>query len=670
MSAHERAARHLTRWVCLALLLAPSSSSADWEPVMLASGQRVRLKPLFDTPLRDTSVCKGADGAWYLTGTVAGPDGSFQDNDGIRLWRSDDLSTWEGLGQVWSIERDATKPQSAWQRERRVNPDDPEGGLVRGITSPEVHCFEGSCWLTYSMNAQGTGLLKSSSGRPEGPYEDLGCITEQGSDASIFLDDDGTAYWLVGQGWIAPMNADRTALAEHPRLLRVAPFPAQERGAHAMESPHAPRYAGMAGAHLFKANCRYWLTAADVRDRIGVGCYDTFVAGADDVMGPYSSPNQMIAHGGQTTVFPGPDGTLYATFSGRDSRAVFRDRPAVVPLVFDNSVLYGRAAPDPFPRKSFDIVTEFGPWDRVQKVAPFHIRDLQFSMAPDGYAYLTGSGTDEAYAGRIMVFRSKDMRDCEPVDVQFDFMSIPSVTEEDYRLRFEGPRAHEGLQAKYMDSEIYCVADTFHIFTSLYGMGGKKKLDGSPPWNGVMWLRSTTGRAEGPYEYVDRARSQCSAFTDDDGSTYIFYNGRLETWDPRGSTIQGSQVTLQTTAGTGFTKGDVATNLTKIHGKYVIFGTGWCGGTYGENYRIDGTYDWVYWQSDTLEGPYEMPRRAYAMPHCGHSCPPIQGPDGRWYGLFFGNDSTGPWWNYPGVLVFDVRLEEGQICVELKDELP
>jgi hypothetical protein len=115
----------------------------------------------------------------------------------------------------------------------------------------------------------------------------------------------------------------------------------------------------------------------------------------------------------------------------------------------------------------------------------------------------------------------------------------------------------------------------------------------------------------------------------------------------------------------------VATNLAKIHGKYIVFGTGWCGGNYGENYRVDGTYDWVYWQSDTLEGPYEMPRRAYAMPHCGHSCQIQQGPDGRWFGLFFGNESTGPWSCYPGVLVFDVRLDaDDTVRIEIKDELP
>lgn len=676
-------------WVGVLGTLIPTAASRGWEPRCLSAEVRTRLCPLFDTPIRDTSVCRGRDGAWYLTGTVATGEGDFQNNDGIRLWRSTDLKTWTPLGQVWSIEKHATGPKSAWQRQRRVNPDDPTGPLVRGITSPEIHCFEGTYWITYSMNAQGTGLLRSGTGKPEGPYVDLGRMTAQGTDASIFLDEaaeggKAVAYWLVGQGWVARMTPDHTGLAEHPRLLRCAPWPALKHGRHLMSSTHAPRYAGLAGAHMVRANGRYWLITAAVRDRLGVGCYDTFVCGADRIDGPYGPPRLMIPHGGQTTVFPGPDrskgpgqgSTLYATFCSRDSRAVFRDRPAVLPLIFDSEVLYGRSPAKPFLRKPFDLVTEFGPWDRLRKVAPVHIRDLQFSFAPDGFAYLTGSGTDNAYAGRIIVLRSWDMKTWEPVDVKFDFLSIPGVTEEDRRLRFDGPRAAEGLQAKYMDSEIYHLAGTFHIFTSLYGMRGTKKADGSAPWNGVMWLRSKTGKPEGPYEYVDRARSQSSVFVDHDADgkakqTYLFYNGTLETFGPRGRKLQGKRIRLTTTAGTNFAKGDVATNLAEIHGKYVVFATGWCGGTYGENYRVNGTYDWVYWQSDTLEGPYDMPRRAYAMPHAGHSCVPQRGPDGRWYGLLFGNDSTGPWWNYPGVIVYDVRLDaDDMIRIELKGELP
>ena len=654
-----------TTLLLTALTVASICSTAR---AQFADGPRVRLAPLFETPLRDTSVCRGG-GAWFLTGTSPrdpsdrSDRSDFQNNDGVFLWRSADGAKWEPIGQVWSI----AKQGSAWQKEYRVNPDDPEGPLVRGMTSPEIHYARDTYWITYSMNAQGTGLLKSKTGKPEGPYEDLGRFTAQGTDASLFVDEGDSAYWLVGQGWLAKLKPDWTGLAEEPRLLRCAPFPSNPVGAQTMASTHAPRCLGMAGAHLFKANGKYWLTAAAVRDRIGVGCWDTFVAGSDALEGPYSEPQLMIPHGGPTTVFQGLDNAWMATFSGRDRRAVFRDRPAIVPLVFDAAVLYGRSTCGAFPRKRFDVVTEFGPWDKVQKVQPYHIRDLQFSFAPDGYAYLTGSGCDPAFNNRIMLYRSKDMRNWEIVDVQFDYLKqVPGATPEDFEIRFGEKRNKKGLQQYYMDSEVYYLAGTFHLFTTLYGT----KSGGREPAGGAMWLRSTTGQPEGPYEYVTRARSQSSVFVDGD-KTYLFANGGLSPFDPKGHSLEGPGVRLQTTMGTGFTKGDVATNLLKIHGKYVVFGTGWCGGTYGENYRVDGTYDWVYWQSDTLEGPYDMPRRAYAMPHGGHSCPPLQGPDGRWYGLFFGNESTGPWPNYPGVLVFDVRLDpDDTIRIELKDELP
>jgi len=645
--------------------------AGSWQPAELdISTTRVRLRPLFDAPIRDTSICRGGDGCWYLTGNCdADGDGDFQNNEGIWVWRSDDFVNWRKLGQVWNVSGDATAPQSAWQREHRVNPDNPRGPLVRGIVSPRIHYLKGTYWLTYSMNHQGTGLLRSATARPEGPYRDLGRITQQGTDASLFEDEDGSVYWVVGQGFIARMKPDMTGLAEAPRLLRPAFFPSAPHAGHTIRSTQAPRYLGQSGAFVFKAEGRYWLAAAAVRDRLGVGCYDTFVAASNSVYGPYDEPKLMIPHGGQTTVFPGPHGRLYGTFAGRDSRAVFRDRPAAVPLIFHSSRLYAQTATVPFPRKQFGLVTEFGPWAEITPATPYHIRDLQFSLAPDGYAYLTGSGTDERYSGRIMLFRSKDMRKWEPVDVRFDFLSIPGVTEEDRAARFDDPKMRRSLSSKYMDSEIYFAEGTFHIFTSLYH--GPKRKDGTDAWSGSMWLRSVTGKPDGPYKYVDRGRAQLSAFRDDDGRWYLLFNGNLMEWDPKSDKLEGKTHRLVTDMGTYFTKGDVATNLAKIHGKYVVFGTAWCGGMPGENYRVHGTYDWVYWQSDSLLGPYRMPRRAYAMPHAGHSCPPVRGPDGRWYGLVFGNSDTGPWWNYPGVVIYDVRLDpDDTIRIEVKDELP
>lgn len=652
----------------LILVLTATTLPGQYSPDIFKK-DRARLEPLADIALRDTAITRSPEGEWLMTGTVPGEDGLFQNNDGVFLWKSSDFSTWEPVGQVWSIDRDGDE----WHKESRVNPDNPRGDLVRGVTSPEIHFLKDTYWIPYSMNAQGTGLLRSTSGRPEGPYEDVGRITAEGSDASLFQDEDGTVYWVVGEGWIAPMTDDLSALSEAPRLLQPAPFPpgVRDKKTPGGGSTHSPRTIGIAGAHLFRAEGRYWLAGAMVRDRIGVGCYDTFVCGADSLDGPFDQPFLMTAHGGQTTVFTGPGDRLHATFSGRDSRAVFRDKPAAIPLTFSNTVLYhrGQPAPPTYPRADFATVTEFGPWADLQPIADVQIRDLQFSTAPDGYTYLTGSGIDNSYAGKIMLFRSKDMANWEPVDVQFDFLSIPGVTEADRAARFDDPKHQRSLAAKYMDSEIYFAADTFHIFTSLYG--GVKKADGSQAFNGPMWLRSTTGRPEGPYEYVDRASAQASAFQDDDGQWYFFFNGNLRPWDPTADAMDGPVTQLRTEMGTAFAKGDVATNLAKIHGKYLVFSTGWCGGTYGENYRVDGTYDWIYWQSDTLEGPYSMPRRAYAMPHAGHSSPPLQGPDGRWYGLLFGNDGTGPWWCMPGVLVFDVTLDpDDTVRVTIKNELP
>lgn len=659
----------------LLVMLLPLALNGQYVPDVFGKSPR-DLQPLIDVALRDTSITRAPDGKWYLTGTMAGSADDFQSSESIYLWESSNFQNWERVGRpVWSISRDAKQPQSQWQLQQRINPDNPGGPLVRGLVAPEIHALKGTFWITYSMNGQGTGLLRSESGQAEGPYVDLGQITQDGSDASLFEDDDGSVYWVVGQGWIARMKPDLSGLAEPLRLLQPAPFAVgKNRKKDPADGTHSPRTIGQAGAHIFRAEGRYWLTAGHVRDRMGVGCWDTYVCGADSLFGPYSEPMLMVAHGGQTTVFEGPDGRPYATFAGRDSRAIFKDKPAALPLAFSNTILYAAGPQEigTFPRGDFEYNTELGPWGTMRPIADVQIRDLQFWFAPDGYAYLTGSGIDNAYAEKIMVFRSRanDLANWEPVDVKFDFLSIPGVTEADRAARFDPPRNRRSLAAKYMDSEIYFAGGTFHIFTSLYG--GVKLPNGAQAFSGPMWLRSTTGKPEGPYEYVDRAYSQCSAFQDDDGQWYTLNNGNLTVWDPLGDSIGGgNRITLKTEMGTAFAKGDVATNLAKIHGKYIIFATGWCGGTYGENYRIDGTYDWVYWQSDTLEGPYHMPRRAYTLPHAGHSSQPLQGPDGRWYNLLFGNDSTGPWWCMPGIFVIEARLDpDDTVRFEVTGETP
>ncbi len=62
-----------------------------------AGNAALRVRKLLDTPLRDTSIGRGPDGTWYLTGTCE-PFWAY--NAGIHLWRSRDLKGWEPMGMV------------------------------------------------------------------------------------------------------------------------------------------------------------------------------------------------------------------------------------------------------------------------------------------------------------------------------------------------------------------------------------------------------------------------------------------------------------------------------------------------------------------------------------------------------------------------------------------
>ena len=62
--------------------------------------------------MRDTWATLGPDGYYYITGTTSTPrpllsgTETFWDwNDGLYLWRSKDMKSWEARGQIWSMEK-------------------------------------------------------------------------------------------------------------------------------------------------------------------------------------------------------------------------------------------------------------------------------------------------------------------------------------------------------------------------------------------------------------------------------------------------------------------------------------------------------------------------------------------------------------------------------------
>jgi len=290
------------------------------------------LRKLFDTPLRDPSICRGPDGVFYLTGTSE-PFWGYNNTNGIRVWKSRDLTTWEALGTVW---RYGASPWHAKYLAAR-----------KPLWAPEIHYFRKTFWLTYSMPGwdgtaatSGSGLLRSRSGKPEGPYDDVHPNERLGDeiDASMFEDDDGTLYFLWHSGKIARLNATLTGLDGPYHWLRTSvpdPNPNHHSGlCPGIFGTNSFDHVGYEGMFLFKANGRYYLDCSDQCD----GRYSCYLATSTNIFGPYSERYEAIPHGGHNTIFQDADGQCWSTFFGPP----WPERPAVLPIHFDRS---GRLVP-------------------------------------------------------------------------------------------------------------------------------------------------------------------------------------------------------------------------------------------------------------------------------------------------------------------------------------
>ena len=62
------------------------------------------IRPLVNAQIRDAVICVGHDGRYYMTGSCG--DDIWKQNDGVELWVSSDLRSWDYLGLVWSFDKD------------------------------------------------------------------------------------------------------------------------------------------------------------------------------------------------------------------------------------------------------------------------------------------------------------------------------------------------------------------------------------------------------------------------------------------------------------------------------------------------------------------------------------------------------------------------------------
>jgi xylan 1,4-beta-xylosidase len=293
----------------------------DWDEKGTTTGAAIKqglfpaVKPLMELHLRDT-IIRLVNGTYYMTGSTG--DNIWDRNDGVELWKSTDLKKWDYMGLVWSIERDGTW-QKAWQTDK-------DGHPMRNVWAPEIHYVKGNFYIALCMALDGTSILKSKTGKPEGPYVSPikpDARMTGGIDANLFQDDDGKVYFTWGRGGtIYQMKDDMSSFeGEGHKISYEKPADGSwDKDEIAFE-----------GASLFKHGGKYYLTgAAFYKDR-----YSSVAAISDNVYGPYKQWHEAVPSGGGGNYFQDKEGNWWCTVFGNDEQVLWREKPGLVRIEFE-----------------------------------------------------------------------------------------------------------------------------------------------------------------------------------------------------------------------------------------------------------------------------------------------------------------------------------------------
>ncbi|NQX67559.1 family 43 glycosylhydrolase [Paenibacillus alba] len=585
-------------------IMQPPHPETEWSSCTGYSESAVLIERILDVSLKDASICTGPDDMYYMTGTT--------DGSSLQVWTSADLQSWTGPAAVWSLEQEGT-----WQK---------ESGGSSGICAPEIHYVKGTFWITYGLSQGGTGLLHSFSDSVMGPYQDMGKITADGQDASLFEDEDGAVYWIYSNGKIAKMNRDMTGLEETPRMVEVQPWKVAGREDH-------PSYignlqVGSYGAFLYKRDGYYYMFCADALKRMESDAVDTFVAVSQSIYGPYSRRYLALPHGGQISLFSGPDNQLYSSFTGCGSYSLVEHYPSVVPMSFGGPG---------FIRPIEGAVLEKGAVGSLKPVADFLIRDPHISTGPDGTYYLTGT-SDKPHRNfwdrnnQLHLWSSMDLKEWNHVAKVWD-LSENGTWENNI---YENP-------CLWAPEMIYLYG-TFWITYSLQG-------------GGTGMIKSISGHAEGPYIDMGRMTNtdiDSSLFQDEDGQVYfVWQDGKIARMKKDMTGFAEDPCKLLSSDGQRV--GYEGAFIVKYKGKYILGAAEWNG-----DKRVDGTYDLMYAVADDLYGPY-TPRRL-AVPHGGHGTMFIDH-NGNLMSTFFGNDRTAPFRTRVGIVLLQAEEDGAGLCI-------
>lgn len=323
------------------------------------------VKPLIDCWMRDAFIMYGPDSNYYMTGTTATPGREFPNgnihcwdyNDGLYLWKSSDMKNWQPLGLIWSFEKDA----ALWQKQgkpikpgtKSVN-NDPLDSFYRAVWAPEIHYIKSKHkWLIAAcLNGnQGSFVLESISGKPEGPYRNIKGNENKkifpDIDLSIFEDTNGKVYLLGHNHFIARMKDDLSDIAEPFRKFIETPYNPEPYIEGVYMAKHDGKYQLLQTVwSVPKPDGTYTYLKDEVKTKV-VFSYDVIIAEATNIYGPYGPRYPAILEGGHNDIFQDKYGKWWSTtfFNPRGimgKKFPVTCRPALVPVKW----VKGKLMPD------------------------------------------------------------------------------------------------------------------------------------------------------------------------------------------------------------------------------------------------------------------------------------------------------------------------------------
>ena len=323
----------------------------------VAEGLVPPIVPALELHIRDGVVTLGGDGNYYLTGSTG--DNIWARTDGVELWRSPNLKDWEYLGLVWNIDEEADE----WVRQWRKHPR----RAVRAVWAPEIHYVKGNYYICFSMCPGGIGLLRSTTGKPEGPYVNAfkgeAKPIVDAIDPTLFEDADGSVYFTYGDA------SKIVKLTDSLDGFDGEPFAVALSEPDTVKAHHATKCGrrggtdiGHEGAVLFRRGGLYYLGAADSYE----GRYSTCLAVSENLRGPYRLRHESVPCGGGTGFFKDKEGKWWTSYFGNDSQSHFREKVGFVRVEFSSD---GRAYPareQPFVPEEKRAEWE-ARWDKVWK---------------------------------------------------------------------------------------------------------------------------------------------------------------------------------------------------------------------------------------------------------------------------------------------------------------